>query len=99
VWSAGFGVGYLSDKYGTFYVPGLGYNPIVGVDTYHVRGRARLNEVYEAFVRGDYDARDHLFVDQYYGISQKISNTWIVEYAVVFSPRGRTTGRATSAWT
>ena len=47
--------------------------------------RARLNEEYEAFVRGDFDARDHLFVDQYYGIVQKISNTWNVSYAVVFS--------------
>ncbi len=85
VWMARFGVGYLSDKYGTFFVPGLGNNPIVGVDTYHLELRARLNEVYEGFVRGDYDARDHLFVNQYYGVEQKISNTWILEYAVVFS--------------
>ena len=73
LWSAGIGVGYLSDKYGTFFVPGLGYNPIVGVDTYHYEGRVRLNEAYEVFVRGDYDARDHIFVDQYYGITQRIS--------------------------
>jgi LPS-assembly protein len=85
VWSVGFGVGYLSDNYGSFYLPGLGSYPIVGLDTYHLECRARLNEVYEAFVRGDYDAYNHLFVDQFYGISQKISNTWIVEYAVVFS--------------
>ncbi len=85
IWSVGFGVGYLSDKYGAFFVPGLGYNPIVGVDTYHAEGRLRLNEQYEAFVRGDYDARDHIFVDQYYGITQRVSNTWILEYAVVFS--------------
>ena len=85
VWMARFGVSYLSDKYGTFYVPGLGNNPIVGVDTYHLELRARLNEVYEGFVRGDFDARDHLFVNQYYGVEQKISNTWILEYAVVFS--------------
>ncbi len=85
VWMARFGVSYLSDKYGSFYVPGLGYNPIVGVDTYHMEVRARLNEVYEAFARGDFDARDHLFVDQYYGVVQRISNTWLLEYAVVFS--------------
>ena len=35
--------------------------------------------------RGDYDARDHLFVDQYYGVDRKISNTWDLEAAVVFS--------------
>jgi LPS-assembly protein len=85
VWSAGFGVGYLSDKYGSFDIPGLGSFPIQGLDVFHVECRARLNEAYEAFVRGDYDARDHLFVDQFYGISQKLSNTWIVEYALVFS--------------
>jgi LPS-assembly protein len=85
VWSWGFGVGYLSDSYGTFYLPGLGNLPIVGLDIYHAEARARLNEVYTAFVRGDYDARDHIFVDQFYGFSQRISNTWIVEYAVTFS--------------
>jgi len=85
IWMARFGVGYLSDKYGSFYVPGLGNNPIVGVDTYHMEARARLNEVYEAFVRGDFDARNHLFVDQYYGVVQRISNTWLLEYALVFS--------------
>jgi len=41
--------------------------------------------VYEAFVRGDFDARNHLFVDQYYGVVQRISNTWLLEYALVFS--------------
>jgi len=85
VWSAGFGVGYLSNSYGTYYVPGLGNLPIEGLDVYHLEGRMRLNEEYEAFVRGDYDAYNHLFVDEFYGISQKISNTWIVEYALEFS--------------
>jgi LPS-assembly protein len=85
LWSARFGVGYLSDNYGQFFVPGLGYNPIIGVDTYHWELRKHLNEVYEVFTRGDYDARDHIFVDQYYGVVQRISNTWLLEYALVFS--------------
>jgi LPS-assembly protein len=85
VWLARFGIGYLSDNYGSYYVPGLGYNPIVGVDTYHFELRARINEVYEAFTRGDYDARDHIFVDQYYGMVQRIANTWLLEYAIVIS--------------
>jgi LPS-assembly protein len=85
LWSARFGVGYLSDNYGQFFVPGLGYNPIIGVDTYHWELRKNLNEVYEVFTRGDYDARDHIFVDQYYGVVERISNTWLLEYAVVFS--------------
>jgi hypothetical protein len=84
VWSAGFGVGYLSDKYGSFFLPGLGNFPIEGLDTYHLESRVRLNEVYEAFVRGDFDYRTHIFVDQFYGISQRVSNTWVVEYALVF---------------
>jgi LPS-assembly protein len=85
IWSLGFGVGYLSDNYGSFFVPGLGSNPIVGVDTYHYEARVRLTEEYEVFVRGDFDARDHLMVDQYYGVTQRVSNTWDLQYAVVFS--------------
>ncbi|HEY1848225.1 MAG TPA: LPS assembly protein LptD [Opitutaceae bacterium] len=85
VWSVGFGVGYLSDRYGTFFVPGLGYNPIVGVDTYHYEAAVRMSEVYTLFVRGDYDARDNIYVDQYYGVIQRVSNTWNLQYAVVFS--------------
>jgi hypothetical protein len=92
VWSAGFGVGYLSDKYGTYSLPGLGSYPIVGLDVLHVEARARLNEVYEVFARGDYDSRDHFFVDQFYGVSQKISNTWDVEYELAFS-RGPNNGQ------
>ena len=38
VWSAGFGVGYLSDQYGTYYLPGLGTFPIVGLDILPRRG-------------------------------------------------------------
>ena len=85
IWSAKVGLGFLSDEYGTYAIPGLGIFPIVGTDVYHAEGRYRLNEVYEAFVRGDFDERAHIFVDQFYGFSQKVSNLWIVEYAVVFS--------------
>jgi len=84
-WMLRLGLGYLSDNYGEYYVPGLGYNPIIGVDTYHYELRRRMTEVYEVFMRGDYDARDNIFVDQYYGVVQRISNTWLLEYAVVFS--------------
>jgi LPS-assembly protein len=85
LWMARFGVGYLSDRYGQFYIPGLGSFPIIGVDTYHWELRKQLNEVYEVFTRGDYDVRDHIFVDQYYGVVQRVANTWMLEYAVVFS--------------
>jgi LPS-assembly protein len=85
IWSAKVGLGFLSDQYGTYAIPGLGIFPIVGTDVYHAEGRYRLNEVYEVFVRGDFDERSHIFVDQFYGISQKVSNIWIVGYALVFS--------------
>lgn len=86
LWSAGFGLGYLSNNYGgTYTIPGLGAFPIVGLDIYHLEGRYRLNEQYVLFAHGDYDALDHFFVDQFYGVSQRISNTWVVAYAVYFS--------------
>jgi LPS-assembly protein len=85
VWSTTFGVGFLSDQYGNYVIPGLGSFPIVGLDIYHGEVRARINEAYQAFVRGDYDLYNHVFVDQFYGITQKLANTWVIEYAVVFS--------------
>ncbi len=85
LWSVGLGVGYLSSQYGTFFLPGLGAFPIVGLDTYHAEARVRVNEVYEVFARGDYDFVLNQFVDQFYGVTQRVSNTWIVEYALVFS--------------
>jgi LPS-assembly protein len=85
IWSAKLGLGFLSDQYGSYVIPGLGSYPIVGTDVYHAEGRYRLNEVYEVVARGDFDERAHIFVDQLYGFTQKVSNTWIVQYAVVFS--------------
>ncbi len=76
------GVGYLTDSYGTYTLPGIGNYPITGLDAYHVESRVRINEVYEAFARLDYDDRSHVFTNQYYGIRQRIANTWIVQYAV-----------------
>ena len=92
LWSAGFGIGYLSDSYGSYFMPGLGNEPIVGLDIYHLELKYRMNEVYEAFARGDYDTKNHQFVDQFYGLQQKVSNTWIVEYALSLS-RGPNNGQ------
>ena len=85
VWSAKLGLGFLSDQYGSYTIPGLGAYPIVGTDVYHGEVRYRLNEVYEAFARADFDVRAHIFVDQFYGFYQKVSNIWLVQYAVVIS--------------
>ena len=42
----------------------------------------RVNEVYEAIGRLQYDAIHHRFVEQSYGLRQNLSNSWILEYAV-----------------
>lgn len=49
---------------------------------YSVEGTLRLNEVYEAFGRVQYDGRLHLYVEQVYGLTQNLGNTWRVTYAV-----------------
>ncbi len=79
------GVGYLTDSYGVYTLPGLGTFPITGLDAYHLEGRFRINEVYDGFFRLDYDDRSHVFTNQYYGFHQRISNTWIVQYALTVS--------------
>jgi LPS-assembly protein len=84
-WSVGFGLGYLSDQYISFYLPGLGSFPIEGLNTYHAETRVRLNEQYELFARGDYDYFAHQFVDEFYGVDQRLANTWNIEYAIVIS--------------
>jgi len=82
VWSIGIGVGYLTDNYGYYSIPGVGTYPVTGLDGYHFEATVRINEEYTAFTRIDYDDRAHLFADQYYGIRQKLANTWQVQYAL-----------------
>lgn len=85
LWTFGIGAGYLSDQYATYFLPGLGSFPVQGLNTYHVEATSRLNEQYTAFARADYDFIEHQFVDQFYGVTQRLANTWDIEYAVVFS--------------
>ncbi len=49
---------------------------------YAINGALRLNEAYEAIARVQYDARLHLYVEQVYGITQNLGNTWRVTYAI-----------------
>lgn len=42
----------------------------------------RLNEVYRAFVRLDYDKFEKRLNEQTYGISQRLANTWDIDYGV-----------------
>ena len=65
LWTAIVGVGYLTDAYGLYTVPGVGTYPITGLDAYHVEGRYRVNEAYQVFARVDYDDRAHVFADQF----------------------------------
>jgi len=82
VWSASVGVGYLTDQYGDYTIPGLGTYPVTGLDAYHFEFKVRVSEVYQVFARVDYDDRAHLFADQYYGVYQTLANTWTVQYTL-----------------
>jgi LPS-assembly protein len=84
-WSVGFGVGYLSNQYVSYYLPGIGTFPIEGLNTYHAETQVRLNEQYELFARADYDYFAHQFVDEFYGVNQRVANTWNIQYAIVIS--------------
>ena len=82
VWSVAAGVGYLTDNYGRYAIPGVGTFPITGLDAYHFETKFRVNEAYQVFARIDYDDRAHVFADQYYGVYQRLANTWIVQYTL-----------------
>jgi LPS-assembly protein len=44
----------------------------------------RLNEVYEAFLRLQYDDRLHRFNERTFGVRQNLNNTWLIRYAMTF---------------
>ena len=77
-----FGTGYLSDHADDWVAEGLTGSTLEGLNNYHFEARSRINEVYEGFVRADYDNRYHRFTDQSYGIDQVIANTWRLEYMI-----------------
>ena len=53
----------------------------------------RLTERFEALTRLHYDARKHRFNEQAYGITQNLSNTWLISYTVsLYSGRRRESG-------
>ncbi len=52
------------------------------LEGYFVEGRWRVNEAYEAIGRLAYDVTTHRFNEQFYGIRQNLSNTWLVEYGL-----------------
>ena len=57
---------------------------------YTVDGRLRLTERFEALTRLHYDARRRRFNEQAYGITQNLSNTWLISYMVsLYSGRRR----------
>ena len=77
-----FGTGYLSDHADDWVAQGLSGPTLEGLNNYHFEARSRINEVYEGFVRADYDNRHHRFTDQSYGIDHVIANTWRLEYTI-----------------
>jgi len=60
------------------------------IQDYSIDGRMRLTEKFEALTRLHYDARKHRFNEQAYGITQNLSNTWLISYTVsLYSGRRR----------
>lgn len=81
-WSVRFGTGFVNDHADDWVAEGLIAPTLVGVNNYHLEARKKINEVYTAYFRDDYDARAHRFADQEYGVEQILANTWIVRYYV-----------------
>jgi LPS-assembly protein len=52
------------------------------LDDYRVETQVRINEAYEAVVKLQYDFRQHRFNEQSYAIRHKITNLWLIEYAL-----------------
>lgn len=52
------------------------------IQDYHVNGRFRINETYEALTRLQYDSRKKRFNEQAYGVTQNLGNTWLISYIV-----------------
>ena len=53
-------------------------------EEYYLEYRQRLNETYDAFGLWRYDASNHRFNEQSYGIWQRLGQTWAVKYEVSF---------------
>ncbi len=66
VWALTLGSDYLEDA----------------IEQYAARYSYRLNEVYAVSAQARYDARVHLFTEQRYSLTQRLQNTWDVEYRV-----------------
>lgn len=57
---------------------------------YSLDSRVRVNERFAAVARLRYDARQHRFNEQTYGLAHNVANTWLISYSVsVYSGRKR----------
>jgi LPS-assembly protein len=83
-WSVRFTNNYLRPQpEDSVVAPGAPADPFQPrLNEYFVDGRFRINEVYQAIARLDYDARRRRFNEQAYGIVQNLGNTWLVSYTV-----------------
>jgi LPS-assembly protein len=88
IWSLRLATHYLTDNANTATTP----SPLLGIQEYTTDLRYRLNEVYQALLRINYDARASRFTRQSYGLRQNIRNLWFVEYALTFSEGSRREG-------
>jgi LPS-assembly protein len=65
-WSARLATHFLKDNY----------------QEYLLEYRQKLNEVYDVTALWRYDARNHRFNEQSYGVWQRLGQTWAVRYEV-----------------
>ncbi len=65
-WSARLATHYLRNDY----------------QEYYLEWRQRLNEVYDVTALWRYDAKNHRFNEQSYGVWQRLGQTWAVKYEV-----------------
>lgn len=54
------------------------------LNDYFLEGSRRFNEVFDGIVHLRYDARQHRFNEQSYGVRHNIGNTWRIEYLITF---------------
>ncbi|SDS54084.1 LPS assembly protein LptD [Opitutus sp. GAS368] len=64
-------------------------------EQYFLQYRQRLNEIYDVTALWRYDARNHRFNEQRYGIWQRLGQTWAIKYEIAwFSGDTRTSSFA-----
>lgn len=76
VWSATFGAHFVANEDLAYY----GCDP--RARQYTIRADYRLNSYFQVYGDWRYDDEKNYFTDQYYGVRQRLGNSWAIEYYV-----------------